>query len=399
MVKISVKCEECGHEARVPDAFAGKKVRCLRCQAKLRVPGPSGPPSGPIVALDDKPSSPGKSKKAALPTSGSLPSKLRREVLQSIREVLSEHEHAIEDSPRGFEVDLRGVAFGLARTLVEDLLNTKGVRDVKLAGGTGDCHVSITLEGADYDPDDSFADENEETEFFRRPTLEELRTPVDDASSPSQSRGKSSSRERDRDAKETTRGERGSRDVPAPPPPPSVASSSRATRADEKRSSPRDSTRPVSASSASKARPEAPPAGGPEVEKLVEEGRSFLDQGEAASAIEVLEKACRLERDNAAAVEMLGQAYARTGDHDRARRAFRHLTTLAPEDADAAIYYAAEAVACDRLDDAKEAIKTVIRLEPENPKGYKFASVLYERMGDPEKAKKFRAKYDQLKGR
>ena len=38
MAKIRIQCSECGHEARVPEQFRGKKVRCLRCHAKLRIP-------------------------------------------------------------------------------------------------------------------------------------------------------------------------------------------------------------------------------------------------------------------------------------------------------------------------------------------------------------------------
>src|SRR5581483_8051079 len=192
MAKIDIKCQECGHEAKVPEAFRGKKVRCLRCRAKLRVPGEaSGPPSGPVVTLDDSnaersgasrsrasretkpPQNRGEAaapRGVVTPGAGGVSSKVRREVQQAIREILGDYEHAIEDAPRGFAVDLRGVAFGLARTLVEDLISSPGVRDAKLAGGTGECRITITLEGATYDPDDSFADDDDETEIFRRPT-------------------------------------------------------------------------------------------------------------------------------------------------------------------------------------------------------------------------------------
>jgi tetratricopeptide (TPR) repeat protein len=370
--KIDIRCTECGHEARVPDAFKGKKVRCLRCRAKLRVPGVEGPASGPVVTLDaptrartsrgsretrereggrsrERRETPGEL--SATAGAGGLSSKTRREAQQAIREILGDYEHAIEESPRGFEIDLRGVAFGLARTLVEDLLAANGVRDVKLAGGTGECRMTVTLEGAVYDPDDSFADGDDETEIFRRPNAAG-NTPVDEASEPPRATPS-----------------RGSGERPARPEP----------RKEPSR------------------REEKSPPGASELDALVEEGLALLEAGEARDAIAVLERAVKIERDNVAAVEALGHAYARAGDRERARRAFRHLTKLVPDDAEAAIFHAAEAVACDRLEDAREALAAAIKLDPENPKAYRYAAVLYERLGDPDRAKKFRAKYESLK--
>ena len=52
-------------------------------------------------------------------TRGGPSSKTRRAALAFLREMLHEYDHAIEPVPRGLEVDLRGVAFGLARTLVK----------------------------------------------------------------------------------------------------------------------------------------------------------------------------------------------------------------------------------------------------------------------------------------
>jgi len=365
MAKIEVKCQECGHEARVPEAFRGKKVRCLRCRARLRVPGePGGPPSGPVVTIDEeaepalasksrgsretKPPAHRESPRGVVAPGGGGPStKTRREVQQAIREILGDYEHAIEDSQRGFVVDLRGVAFGLARTLVEDLIASPGVRDVKLAGGTGECRITITLEGAAYDPDDSFADDQEETEIFRRPSAPDARSPLDN---PTEESGKRSQKTKDAE--------------------------SRGTRAPADRSQ----------SSA-------------EIDRLLEEGKELIAQGDIQAAIDVLEKAVKNERNHAGAVSALGQAYMRAGDWERARRAFKHLTTLRPDDAQTQIYYAAAAMDCERLDEARDALAAAVKLEPENPRAYRYAAKLYEKTGDVDRAKKFRAKYEQLKGR
>ncbi len=391
MAKIDIKCDECGHEARVPEAFRGKKVRCLRCRAKLRVPGdPGGPPSGPVVTLDESPPPGDRNSRSrgsretkppqnreertprgvVTPGGGGVSSKVRREVQQAIREILGDYEHAIEDAARGFAVDLRGVAFGLARTLVEDLIATPGVRDAKLAGGTGECRITITLEGAAYDPDDSFADDDDDTEIFRRPTASDVRSPLDG----SQADEASSKGRRTRDPEHRS----------DPP------------RSDPSRSDPK---RSKDASSRSRDEGRSGGTSGGDLEKLLAEGRDLIAQGDVQAAIDVLEKAVRVDKNNATAVSSLGQAYARAGDWERARRAFKHLVSVTPNDADAHIYLAAAAMDCERLDDARDALATAVKLAPENAKAYKYAAKLYEKMGDPDRSKKFRAKYEQLKGR
>jgi tetratricopeptide (TPR) repeat protein len=396
MAKIDIKCQECGHEARVPEAFAGKKVRCLRCRAKLRVPGgEAGPPTGPVVTLDE--ANPRKSRGSretkppanrgdvprgvVTPGGGGPSSKTRREVQQAIREILGDYEHAIEDSPRGFVVDLRGVAFGLARTLVEDLIATPGVRDAKLAGGTGECRIAITLEGAAYDPDDSFADDDDETEIFRRPTATDVRSPLDQTGMDDASSKKS----RKEDARKTrVREPSGGEDDE-----PRDEGDRREHRGDEESPKPARATVRDDRRSQSSA----------EIDRLLEEGRDLVAAGDVQAAIDILEKAVRLDRDHSSAVSALGQAYARAGDWERARRAFKHLVTIRPDDADAHIYLAAAAMDCERLDDARDALAAALRLAPDNARAYRYAARLYEKMGDAERSKKFRAKYEQLKGR
>lgn len=392
MAKIDIKCDECGHEARVPEAFRGKKVRCLRCRAKLRVPGdPGGPPSGPVVTLDDSGAGTSRSQSRAsretkppqnrsgdkqpprgvvTPGAGGVSSKVRREVQQAIREILGDYEHAIEDSPRGFVVDLRGVAFGLARTLVEDLIASPGVRDAKLAGGTGECRITITLEGAVYDPDDSFADDDDETEIFRRPTASDVRSPLD------ASAADEASNRRTRATKDPEREPRPTRSKA-----PDDGRPSRPTREDARSTG------------------AAASGGGGDIEKLLEEGKDLIAQGDVQAAIDVFEKAVRVDKTNATAVSALGQAYMRAGDWERARRAFKHLTSIRPDDADSHIFHAAAAMDCERLDDARDALSLAVKLQPDNARAYKYAAKLYERTGDTDRAKKFRAKYEQLKGR
>jgi Flp pilus assembly protein TadD len=390
MAKIDIKCQECGHEARVPEAFKGKKVRCLRCRAKLRVPGASeGPPSGPVVTIDEpaedrasrsrgsretKPPerSRGEEKTprgVVTPGAGGVSSKVRREVQQAIREILGDYEHAIEDAPRGFAVDLRGVAFGLARTLVEDLIASPGVRDVKLAGGTGECRITITLEGATYDPDDSFADDDDDTEIFRRPTASDIKSPLDQSA------------------------------MEEPPPPPPPQKKSRATKEPDARVTRASDQVERSDGRASRTTRGDSGSSSKEVERLLAEGRDLATAGDVQAAIDVLEKAVRVDKNNANAVSTLGQTYARAGDWERARRAFKHLTGLKPDEADAHIFLAAAAMDCERLDEARDALATAVKLAPDNARAYKYAAKLYERQGDEDRARKFRSKYEQLKGR
>jgi len=51
---IEIRCPK-GHEVRVKDRFAGKKIYCPECGATVRVPGadrPAAPPTAAIVSLD-----------------------------------------------------------------------------------------------------------------------------------------------------------------------------------------------------------------------------------------------------------------------------------------------------------------------------------------------------------
>jgi len=130
---------------------------------------------------------------------------------------------------------------------------------------------------------------------------------------------------------------------------------------------------------------------------LYERGLELMEEGEPREAAKLLEKAVRADKNFANAVHALGKAYASSGDYNRARRAFRHLTKLDEENAEAHVLHAAAAVRCERYDDAKVALRTAIKLDPELTQAYRYAAQLYEKLGEPDKARKFRARYQALK--
>jgi len=368
MAKIRINCSECGHEARVPESFRGKKVRCLRCHSKLRVPE-----DAPYVEARTSKSKKGKRKRTPTehggrsekrksrkrePTArrGGPNSRTRREAMSVLRELLHDYDHALEDVPRGFDVDLRGVPWSLARTLVEELLDCEAISDVKLAGGTGEVKMIISLRGYAFDPEDSFADDDEETEVFQR-------GPTQDFDPHGLVEGNSL---------DVNDGDDPVRDLMAEPTVPQESSMNSMFA----HGSGRSETNPL---------------------QLYERAREHVEDGEPAAAIPLLEKTVRCDKNFARAVHLLGKTYASIGDYHRARRAFRHLTKLESDDPESFVLYAAAAVRCDRLEEAKSALKAAINIDPNYGRAYRYAAQLYERLGDAEKARKFRAKYQTLK--
>lgn len=366
MAKVRIQCSECGHEARVPEQFRGKKVRCLRCHAKLRIPDDApvvgesktqGPASNPRpVKRDRGEPEPRRTPREAEATRGGPSSKTRREAMTVLRELLSEYDHAIESVPRGFEIDLRGEAFGKARTIVEEILLCPAIRDVKLAGGTGECRIVVTLHGHEFSPEDSFAADDDDTEVFQR--------------------------------KPASRGGGIDLGVVAP----------------DEHSDPSKHLDEVLGDGAVSTTQNLFPAPGESTTRsggdpvaLFQRARELIDDGEPQEAIPLLEKAIKLDMNFAKAVLALGKAYASVGDYHKARRAFRHLVKLEDRDPEAHVLYAAAAVQCDRMDEARDALSKAIKIDPEYTPAYRYAAQLYEKLGDEEKARKFRARYQALK--
>ena len=121
MAKIPIQCDDCGHRAGVPLSFAGKKVRCLRCGNKVRVPVPGGAGRGRSASAErGRSASTTKGRRSRRRITEAQAERsarqrpgdsTRRRAQAAIREILEEHEFAIEADDRGFLVDLRGVTF------------------------------------------------------------------------------------------------------------------------------------------------------------------------------------------------------------------------------------------------------------------------------------------------
>ena len=59
--------------------------------------------------------------------------------------------------------------------------------------------------------------------------------------------------------------------------------------------------------------------------------------------------------------------------------------------------HAAAAIKCERLEDARNSLVIAIRLDGNNPMAFRYAAKLYQKLGDPVKARQFEMRYRQLK--
>lgn len=344
---IELRCDSCGHEARAPESFRGRKVRCPRCRTLLRAPAAGGPAVEP----------------AGFSAQESATTERRRgEVLGLLRALLGDRPVRIAATATGFEVRLRDARAGEARALAQRILALPSVRDVRLLGGLGTALLEVAVEGARFDADESFAGGDAETQTFRREDVAAALAASPGAESPTFESEETEEPPEDGGHDATTETHAA---VPEPAPvfvkPPGLPEETLA-----------------------------------ELMTLLAEGQEHLDRGEPRLAVAPLERAVRIDRTWPDVVRALGDAYARVGEHDRARKAFRHLSRLEPEDAQAFVQHAAMAVACERLDEALVALGRAMTLAPEDARVYRYAAVVHERKGDPEAARRMRSKHDAL---
>ena len=97
--------------------------------------------------------------------------------------------------------------------------------------------------------------------------------------------------------------------------------------------------------------------------------------------------------------EISGRVISVEVEHGARVEAGQVLVRFDAESLDAQIAQAKAAVASAKaaLAQAKVSLAAAIRLDPEYKQAYRYAAQLYERLGEPEKARKFRARYQALK--
>ena len=352
---IELRCEECGHSAQAPDSFRGRKVRCPRCRTLLRAPEVS---EASLARPDDE--SRGSRAGSGL-VANDTTSKRRVEVERAVRALLGDRPAAISSTAGGLEVRLKDARAGEARGIAQKVLSMPGVRDVRLLGGVGTALLSVALEGAPFMAGESFTDGEADTQRFRRaPVAAEPAAPAAPTFESEDSEPPVAHDEPVADDEKDTETYHG----PAKP--------ARAPR----RLTDEDLT---------------------SLESLLARGQAHLDAGEPREAVAILERAVRIDRTWPEVVRVLADAYARLGEHDKARKAYRHLSRLEPDEAGAFVDHAAMAVECDKLDEALDALGRALRLTPEDPRVYRYAATVHERLGDREAARRMRARAEALR--
>jgi Flp pilus assembly protein TadD len=98
--------------------------------------------------------------------------------------------------------------------------------------------------------------------------------------------------------------------------------------------------------------------------------------GDLAGEQTQLEQAIKLKPDLAEAQRQLGYLLDRAGDPDAAVAHFRAAVQAAPGWVDAWINLSAELAATGQLDEARRAVATALRLQPDNPRALKLSNLL-----------------------
>lgn len=380
MPDIPITCHECNHQATVPLDFAGKRVRCLRCQTKLRVPERAAKANAhsrreaSIRSSEQRanPSrTPGHIRSAGHSQSSTANRKPgieadRSSALKILSDILKDSQHAVESVDYGFLIDIRGsVSVSDAKHLRKQIIaKCRGLEKVFIAGGDGAIRLTAIFAGTCSREGLEFADENEETAVFHRavPKADENQALDVDAI-----------------VAHATAGQIGLDPV-------------QRLIDDAAPYDMSESLVPVVPEGSIASRVQAPDS----IEVLVTQGTKLADQGKFPEAIRLLERAVRTDKSHPEAVNHLARIYAQTGEYERSRRAFRLLAKIKPKDPEAHVMHAAAALKCDRLEDARHSLVAAIKLDSNHKSAYRYASKLYQKLGDPIKARQFQEVYRKL---
>jgi tetratricopeptide (TPR) repeat protein len=124
----------------------------------------------------------------------------------------------------------------------------------------------------------------------------------------------------------------------------------------------------------------------PSVSELIDQGRTYYEQGELEQAIVVLQGAIDLEPDNPDAHRDLGSVYVEQGKWAEAAAAYEQAINLKPDFGEAYGDLVSAYVRLDRLPEAIDAGEKAIELAPRYATGYSNLGAAYKLQGQLDKA-------------
>lgn len=110
------------------------------------------------------------------------------------------------------------------------------------------------------------------------------------------------------------------------------------------------------------------------------QGRALLERGQTGSAIAVLSVAAVAGPDLLAANNLLGLAYDRTGQHERAREYYTRALTFAPNDANTLNNLGHSLYLADHYHEALTRLKQAAHLAPQDPQIANNLALVYGRL-------------------
>jgi tetratricopeptide (TPR) repeat protein len=111
----------------------------------------------------------------------------------------------------------------------------------------------------------------------------------------------------------------------------------------------------------------------------------YLDEGKAADAVALLKDAAGNSGDPAL-YDLLGNAYAKIQDSEKAAEAFQKAVDLEPDDAGHRRGLAQALLAEDKFEDALEQYQRLAQIEPDNAEDYLRMSQIYRHLGELDKS-------------
>lgn len=152
------------------------------------------------------------------------------------------------------------------------------------------------------------------------------------------------------------------------------------------------------AANARRQRGRRPSVSAPDAERLVEEARQAIGQGDIQMAREKLDEAVASAAEYAPARDALGFVLGRQGDLDGSIRELTKSVELNPESAESRYHLGVALWYQGRRDDAREQLERAVRLDPANPEACAFLGMAYGELKRQDDARKFLSRAIALAG-